>query len=290
MCRFTLYLGPPVRLSTLLVEPSHSLIQQSFHAEERTEPLNGDGFGVGWYAPEVTPVPAVFRSVTPAWNNENLEALSQVVCSPCVLAHVRAATDGMPVNESNCHPFQWGEFLFMHNGRVGSFQSIRRRLLDTLSDDAFSLVRGSTDTEHLFAMFVDELLKNGGEDPGERMAECLNRAVWRIVDMVRDVGEGAASFLNVAVSDGDRAAVCRFTDSTDVAAESLYYISRVLYEPAFSGPKRRVHERSRSTVVSSERLTDDPGWQAVPPGQMVAVDRDGQQHLFHMDRDGLRPA
>ena len=64
MCRFTLYLGPPVRLSTLLIEPSHSLIQQSFHAEERSEPLNGDGFGVGWYAPGITPVRVRQRRVS----------------------------------------------------------------------------------------------------------------------------------------------------------------------------------------------------------------------------------
>ena len=288
MCRFTLYLGPPVRLSTLLIEPSHSLIQQSFHAEERSEPLNGDGFGVGWYAPGLTPVPAVFRSVTPAWNNENLESLANVVCSPCVLAHVRAATEGMVVNESNCHPFQWGEYLFMHNGHIGSFAAIRRRLLHTLSDDAFTLVRGSTDTEHLFALFVDELMKNGGDDPGERMAECLNRAVFRVIDLVREYGGGEASFLNVAISDGDRAAVCRFTDSTDRPAESLYHNSRVLYEPAFRGQGRRAHERSRAVVVSSERLTDDETWVSVPQNQMVAVDRDGREHLFRMERDGLQ--
>jgi glutamine amidotransferase len=288
MCRFTLYLGPPVRLSTLLIEPSHSLIQQSFHAEERTEPLNGDGFGVGWYAPGITPVPAVFRSVTPAWNNENLESLAHVVCSPCVLAHVRAATEGMVVNESNCHPFQWGEYLFMHNGQLGSFGAIRRQLLRTLSDDAFAIVRGSTDTEHVFALFVDELLKNGGDDPGSRMAECLNRAVWRAIDLVREFGDGEPSFLNVAVSDGDRAAVCRFTNSPDKPAESLYYNSRVLYEPAFPGQGRRAHERSRAVVVSSERLTNDEAWVEVPPNQLVGVDRDGRQHLFHMERGGLQ--
>ena len=289
MCRFTLYLGPPVRLSTLLIEPSHSLIQQSFHAEERSEPLNGDGFGVGWYAPRVTPVPAVFRSVTPAWNNENLESLAQVVCSPCVLAHVRAATEGMVVNESNCHPFQWGEYLFMHNGHIGSFSAVRRRLLHTLSDDAFALVRGSTDTEHLFALFADEVMKNGGDDPGALMAECLNRAVWRVIDLVQEFGNGQPSFINAAVSDGDRAAACRFTNSKDKPAESLYYNPRPMYAPAFAGSGRRGRERSGAVVVSSERLTDDEAWVGVPQNQMVSVDRDGRQHLFRMEKDGLQP-
>lgn len=287
MCRFTLYLGPPIRLSTLLIEPSHSLIHQSYHAEERAEPLNGDGFGVGWYAPSVTPIPGVFRSVTPAWNNANLESLAQVVCSPCILAHVRAATHGMAVNESNCHPFQWGEYLLMHNGSLGSFPEVRRKLLDTLSDDAFSIVKGSTDTEHLFALFVDEILRNGGSDPGERMAACLNRAVWRAVGLVAEYGSGEPSFLNIAVSDGHRAAVCRFTDHPTQEPESLYYIASGIYEPAFKGPGRRATERSRSVVVASERLTDDPGWVEVPHNHLVEVDREGRQHVFEMNPAGL---
>ena len=67
MCRLMLYLGPETRLSSLIVEPRHSLIRQSVHSEEREEPLNGDGFGVGWYASELSLEPAVFRSITPAW-------------------------------------------------------------------------------------------------------------------------------------------------------------------------------------------------------------------------------
>ncbi len=291
MCRFTLYLGPPVRLSTLLIEPSHSLIQQSFHAEERSEPLNGDGFGVGWYAPAVSPLPAVFRSVTPAWNNRNLASLASVVTSPCVLAHVRAATEGMVVNESNCHPFQYGRHLFMHNGFIGSFGRIRRSMLEGLCDEAFEVVQGSTDTEHLFALFVDELVKNGGSDPGECMAECLNRAVWRVMDLVGEEGDGSPSFLNIAVSDGDRAAVCRFTDSPEKPAESLYYIVRELYRPiSKDSPARRTHERSTSVVISSERLTDDPEWLQVPQNHLVGVDRLGRQHMFRLGRDGLREA
>ena len=92
MCRFTFYLGRPIRLSSLITDPSHSVIRQSFQAQEREEPLNGDGFGVAWYAPEHSDEPAVFKSVTPAWSNRNLRDLARVVASHCILAHVRAAT------------------------------------------------------------------------------------------------------------------------------------------------------------------------------------------------------
>ena len=288
MCRFTMYLGPPIRLSTLLVEPAHSLILQSFRASERAEPLNGDGFGVGWYAPQLSEEPAVFRSISPAWNNENLRSLSGVVASPCILAHVRAASVGMPVTELNCHPFQHDRYLFMHNGHVGSFAGIRRSLLDGLADEAFRVVRGNTDSEHVFAVFIDELARVNLEGD-DALAEALNGAVWRTVELVRALGGSHPSYLNLAVSDGRRMAACRFADVEGAKPESLYVVQRELYEPVSSGtPARRSHERFNSTVISSERLTDEDDWHIVEPNRMVSVHHDGRMSHFRMDPEGLQ--
>jgi len=290
MCRFTMYMGPPIRLASLLVEPAHSLILQSAHATERAEPLNGDGFGVGWYAPELTDRPAVFRSITPAWNNANLRSLAEVVSSPCVMAHVRAATAGMPVAEENCHPFQHDGYLFMHNGHLGAFRSIRRTLLSGLSNDAFDAIRGNTDSEHLFALFLDEAVGCNTEEE-DALAGCLNRAVWRAVDLVEELGGGHPSFLNLAVTDGHRGAACRFSNAVEGRPETLYLIRRGLYQPVAEGsPSRRQHERSESFVVSSERLTDDSTWTPVQPNHMVSFSRSGVVKTLRMDRGGLLPA
>jgi len=75
MCRFMAYHGPPIPLDELLYQPDHSIIQQSIDAQEREEPLNGDGWGVGWYDPSLSPEPAVYREVRPAWNDENMRQL-----------------------------------------------------------------------------------------------------------------------------------------------------------------------------------------------------------------------
>jgi predicted glutamine amidotransferase len=287
MCRFTLYLGPPIRLESLLIDPSHSLILQSSHASEREEPLNGDGFGVGWYAPDQHQKPALFRSITPAWNNANLRSLASVVSSPCVMAHVRAASAGMAVAEANCHPFQHGRYLFMHNGHVGSFRSIRRALLAALGEEAFDVIRGSTDSEHLFAAFVDDLASASFDDE-HVLARALNRAVWRVLALVDELGGSTPSFLNLAVTDGDRAAACRFANAPGRRPESLYLIERELYQPLWTGsPARRRDERSTSFVVSSERLTDDASWKAVEPNHMISICRDGTAHTFAMRPDGL---
>lgn len=135
MCRFIVYRGDDLSMADLLTRSDHSLIMQSYRAREREEPLNGDGFGVGWYDYEIDPTPCVFTSVTPAWNNRNLQRLADKIRSTCFFAHVRAATAGFSVNELNCHPFQFGKFLWMHNGRIGEFSKIRRRLRESLRDE-----------------------------------------------------------------------------------------------------------------------------------------------------------
>lgn len=290
MCRFTLYLGPSIRLSKLLVEPSHSLIHQSFKSAERTEPLNGDGFGVAWYAPRLSEEPAVFHSVSPAWNNRNLHSLSRAVASPCVLAHVRAATQGSEVHMANCHPFMYGRFLMMHNGAIGEFRHVRRALLQTLTDRAFDVMRGNTDTEHMFCVFVDQLLKHGDPrdhpDPVRALAERLANTLQNVLYLVREAGNNAPCFLNVAVSDGDRAAVSRFTSAKDAPPESLYYIYGELPgTTAQEFGQRRGEEEGTAVAVSSERLTTDPRWKPVPPNHLIAFARGEEPKFFALDAD-----
>lgn len=265
MCRFTLYQGPPILLSSLLIEPAHSLIRQSSNSKERDEPLNGDGFGVGWYATGLTDEPAVFRSITPAWNNRNLHNLARVVASPCIYAHVRAATQSSGVNEANCHPFRYGKLLFMHNGDIGNFQKIRRRLLETISDEAFGNVYGSTDSEHFFAVVIDELLKRHAITAVD-LAASLDAAIKRVVAIVKQYGDGEPCYLNIAVGDGKNAVISRYTNDPASPPESLYWYSGSLYEPCMDG-----RSAGSEMIVSSEKLTDDPNWHIVPPNHMVVL-------------------
>ncbi|MEZ4333716.1 MAG: class II glutamine amidotransferase [Myxococcota bacterium] len=265
MCRFTLYMGEPIRLSSLLIEPEHSLIRQSSHSQEREEPLNGDGFGVGWYAADPRLEPAVFRSITPAWNNRNLANLARVVSSGCILAHVRAATQSSGVNEANCHPFRFRSHLFMHNGDVGNFRQVRRPMLASVCDEAFDNVYGSTDSEHVFALVIDEMLRAPAWiDCGERLARALEGAIARVVEIVEKHGQNEPCYLNCALSDGQNAVVTRYSNDPDAPPESLYYYSGGIY-PSLEG---RV---ARSVLVSSERLTADPAWREIPPNHMVII-------------------
>lgn len=271
MCRFVFYSGEPLRLSSLVTEPTHSLIRQSVNSRERSEPLNGDGFGVAWYDPEAGPEPSLFRAITPAWNNANLRDLARAVRSGCILAHVRAASPGSDVNEANCHPFRHGRWAFMHNGDVGSFADARRQMLAELSDEAFSMIRGSTDSEHVFGMLLDALGDPGRPASVEELSRAIAETTRRVVSLARARDPEAEVQLNLALTDGNVAVASRFA-TTPERAPSLYVNSGRRYS-CCDGCCRLdpAAEHEASVIVSSEPLSEDPGWEAVPTDHLVLI-------------------
>ncbi len=275
MCRFILYLGTEITLSSLVTEPVNSIIHQSFHSHEREEPLNGDGFGLAWYVPEITEEPVLFKDVTPAWNNLNLLNLSRVTRSSCVLAHVRAASPGLPVIQPNCHPFSWGPFAFMHNGRVAGFQKIRRVLLERLSTEAFHLISGSTDSEHVFALFADHYRRLSQEqNRAETMAMALTAAIGEVEELTRQTQE-KQSLLNIAVTDGHCAVVSRYISRKPEKANTLYVHTgrRYVCDDGLCQMVEPKDERG-AVIIASEPLSKDEGWMSVPAKSLVVVQKD----------------
>lgn len=256
MCRFTFYQGEPIRLSALVTEPEHSLINQSFDAREREEPLNGDGFGVVWYVPGLSSAPGRFRGVSPAWNNANLHEIARVVTSPCVMAHVRAATQQLAVSELNCHPFVVDRFSFMHNGDIGGFSRLRRALLGQLSDARFDSIRGSTDSEHFFALLLDELDAEGADADAESMGRAFQRGIERIRALMLAHAPGEHLYINAVLTNGTESVACRYTTDEPKFGSSLHLNQgqRYICEEGVCRMVDTVH--SGSVIVSSEPLSD----------------------------------
>ncbi|MFQ5329726.1 MAG: class II glutamine amidotransferase [Thermodesulfobacteriota bacterium] len=273
MCRFVLYLGSEITVGSLVTEPVNSIIHQSFHSHERKEPLNGDGFGLAWYVPEMTEEPALFKDITPAWNNLNLLNLARVTRSSCILAHVRAASPGLPVIQLNCHPFTWGPFSFMHNGRIGGFHEIRRTFLSRLSDRAFDIISGSTDSEHLFALFLDIYWRVAdGRDRCEAMADALTETIAAVREITDEAGVDELSLLNLAVTDGQSAAVSRYVSRSSERANSLYLHTGKGY--SCDEGRCRMNEAADgggAVLIASEPLSGDKGWEPVSPNSMIVV-------------------
>lgn len=272
MCRFALYLGPPITISSLVTEPEHSIIHQSFHSRERDEPLNGDGFGVAWYAPDLDADPALLKDVTPAWNNENLRQVARVTRSECILVHIRAASPGLPVNYLNCHPFAWQNFAFMHNGDVAGFREVRRQVGQRYSDEIFSMVRGTTDSEHLFGLFAERLRDHSVEVDVHIMADALAGAIDDMMAHVNGVDTDETTYLNLAVTDGSRAVVCRYVDDPSCRAHSLYFNCGARYRCVDGICEMQPATGDGAVLVASEPLSSNGDWQKVPANHMLMID------------------
>ena len=275
MCRFVFYRGAPIQLSSLVTEPVHSIIHQSYHSNERAEPLNGDGFGIGWYAPKESNRPVIFKDVSPAWNNQNLSNLAPVIRSPCIIAHIRAATPGLPVSQLNCHPFSWGRFSFAHNGEVGGFRNIRRKIQSQLSEEAFNLLKGSTDSEHLFALFASKYDRMSSKSKLEAMASALGKAIATVESLKRQCGITTASTLNLVLTDGDLAVITRYASPGEQEPHSLYLHIGAAYECVNGVCKMRNGAESGNTVlIASEPLSRDSGWRRVTANSMLLINKE----------------
>lgn len=161
MCRTVAYLGgPEVTLSSVILEPEHSLLVQSYAPQEMMGGVvNADGFGAGWYVPWSGEETAVYRSDKPLWADRTFAGIAPKIKARNIFAAVRSATPGLPVEESGVPPFSSGPYTFMHNGSIENFRhTAMRPLRDSLSDESYAGLLGVTDSETIFATLLDHLI------------------------------------------------------------------------------------------------------------------------------------
>jgi glutamine amidotransferase len=118
MCRHIAYLGDPVSISSLVLEPPHSLAEQAWRPRRQVHgTMNADGFGIGWYA-DGDPIPARYRREGPIWADESLPDLARVTRTRALLAAVRSASAGTEPGVSAAAPYAEGTWLFSLNGKL----------------------------------------------------------------------------------------------------------------------------------------------------------------------------
>jgi glutamine amidotransferase len=269
------WLGQPVLMDEVLFKTQHGLVDQSLNARMGAEPTNGDGFGLGWYG--LGDGPGVYHSVAPAWADVNLRELAAHLESPLFLAHVRAAI-GSPVQQTNCHPFRHGRWLFVHNGFVGDFHLLRRGLMLAIDPAHFALVQGSTDTEVLFHLAITFGLE---QDP----IAALEQTVWFTEETARRAGVEPTIQATFGVSNGETLWAVRY--STSGTPRSLFASTDVETIRAMYPDNERIQRLSRDDrVVVSEPFSDLPGlWHEVPPNVGVTI-----QHGGSLEQRPFEPA
>ena len=262
MCRWLAYSGTPILLEELLYKPRFSLIDQSQHSRMGVTTTNGDGFGVGWYLPDI-PRPTLFRGVGPAWGDLNLREVAGSVSSPLFLAHIRAST-GTPVQQTNCHPFRYGNWLWVHNGAIRSFELLKRDLVLAVAPELYPSLAGSTDSEVMFYLALTFGLEDDPIGALERMAGFVEAVGHRA-----DVAEPLQ--MTVGLSDGERVYAARYASGAE--ANTLFVSSSAqdlrLLLPA---EERFRHFSDEARVVVSEPLIDLPGlWHEIPASTALIV-------------------
>ena len=259
MCRWIAYRGETTALEHYVTEPAHSLISQSIHALESTASTNGDGFGLGWYSHH-HPEPGLYREVRPAWSDENLRYLCRHLQSHLYFAHVRSAT-GTAVTRQNCHPFACGQWLFMHNGFIGSWNRLRRPVEALISDKLYPARVGTTDSEAVFLAILGAGI--------ERPVTAVENVLATLTEFVNQTDPGDHLRFTAALSNGKDLYAFRY--AVNDRANTLYY-----------------RESERGIVIVSEPLDRDKDWVSVPEGHVVVANA-GQRArivpLFHRHQE-----
>jgi glutamine amidotransferase len=239
MCRLAAYLGPEISLERFLIGPAHSLYRQSWEPEEMDEAvLNADGFGFGWLNPSKQT--AIYTNTCPIWSDTNLSCLSESLFSPYWLANVRSATPGQQITQSNTHPFKINQTLFTHNGYIENFNpTIRTSFHDILDTSIQAEIQGNTDSEYLFALLRQQLLKISD----------IAKAIAAMVSVLSEIIADDKVLLNLIVGDGTRFYVLRH--AINGQCPTLYYSTEETEFPD-------------SILIASEALTESGKWQAIP--------------------------
>lgn len=284
MCRLFIYQGPKTGMHDLLVRPGHSLLKQSFESQERSYSVNADGFGVAWYQEEISPEPAVFREITPAWSNRNLIEISRLIQSKRIFAHVRAASHGIPVDETNCHPFKYKHMLWMHNGKIACFRKIRRAISNRLSEEAYNVIQGNTDSEYAFALFLDHLWETKSDSYGPAdYIRAFNATLEVICELNREC-EGHNS-LNFAFTDGIITLISRFSDSGEKDPPSLYYSAGK--KMGYDKNKLKIVQSSEDEnflIIASEPLNNQPAvWEEIPENALMIINENLNYHFLQIE-------
>ena len=272
MCRWMAYLGEPIQPAQLVLHSQHSIVAQSLESALGAEPVNGDGFGFGWYPlpPVDSSYPRIFRSIEPAWNDQNLREITEAVESRLFFCHVRAAA-GPPIQQTNCHPFRHENWLFMHNGTVADFGKLRRELTFAVDPSLYSQIMGTTDSEVLFHLALTLGLR---DDPVA--------AVGKAIQLVESVGHehGVAWPMQGTVAVTDGVTIWAFRYSSQGRSRSLFHSADIATLQQMYPDVERLQVFDKSAqVVMSEPFAELPGaFLEVPEATVAILDGTGYHH------------
>ena len=236
MCRHLVYLGAPATLSEVVLEPPHSLLHQSYAPRDmrRGGTMNVDGYGVGWYADGRA---VRYRRDCPMWTDVGFAAMAKTIRSGAIMAAIRSATLGMPINEGAAAPFADETWLFSHNGAIDGWPASVAPIAEKLPVVDLLTLDAPTDAALLWAL-VRHRLRDGAPP-----AEALRAVVGEVLDAA------PKSRLNLLLTDG----------ATAVATTVGHSLS--------------VRQGEGRLLIASEPFDDAAGWEPLNDRRLIVADR-----------------
>jgi glutamine amidotransferase len=293
MCRALAYLGQPVLLDNLLYQPDSALVKQSF-MPKMLHALNLAGFGMrAWDRISADPhKPYSYASTALPVFDRNLKALAEKIRPTCVLGHVRGVAYNTEVEISlqNVHPFQFPgvRLALAHNGDLARFAEMKPYLLESIRPEILNLIRGTTDSEWIYALIVSRLADPHGTYSANDLVRAVDEAFGIIRRARERAGVATSSSVNLFLTTGEQIAAVRYcfdfgcyrtedpakVHEANLAFLSLWYTSGREY--GFHEGEWRMTggaDTADSIMIASEPLTRDTStWLEVPEYSMIYAD------------------
>ena len=261
MCRWLIYFGENILLYDILYNGHNSIIKQSYKKiytpflEEpniRDHERNADGFGIGWYYNNFLE-PCIYTSIKTPWSDINIRRISKYIESKLIFAHIRAIKplSISLVHEYNCHPFYYKNFIFMHNGDLKNFIDFKKKIILDLSDEVYKIIKGNTDSEYAFALFLNllpnKLFKYGGLINKDKFKNIIIKLIKKLIIY----GNNIPMSMNFAFSDGNTIICTRFINNKE-EPPSLHYILN-----------------NNKLIISSEPVDYDNTWNYIDKNNIL---------------------
>lgn len=248
-----------------MVAAENALLQQSGH--------HSDGWGIAYYQQNC---PHLIKSPTSAFEDHLFARLSKRVASDTVVAHLRKSTMGS-VAATNTHPFQFGRWIFAHNGNIRHFRKLESQISRGIAEPFRGYRLGDTDSELLFYFLLARLaqkqlldLPGGSSEPVVAELSCALKDIQKIIGPHATIdGDSDQTYLSLILTNGD------FFFAYQGGKRLFYDIGceRSAMEPPLS--QRRIHVPSvavEKLEVSSEPTGSTGYWRALKPGECVFID------------------
>jgi len=294
MCRVAAWLGKPQRLSALLFEPDSALVRQAY-SPQKLGILNLAGFGMVAWLPgdDASSEPLTYRSTALPMYDPNLRSLADKLEAQCLLAHVRGIPYSTNSNygRENLHPFRYPGFSWAmaHNGDLADFARMRGGLLPHIRPEIAAELRGSTDSEWVYALWMSQLDDPTARHTTDLIVAALRRTLEILSGVRAEFGVDLSSSLNLFITDGSRLIALRFAfdygryrlddpsslGQSGMSYLSLWYAVGERFDHTDGAWQMTGEHANDSLLVASEPLTQNlSGWVEVPEYTAVVAEMD----------------